>query len=80
MWKQVTTYSLVWRSDKRKGLVRVTCEDGTEGRLEAPSAVELEALGSLLRSEKPIFFSDNLNAICTGPEPLGEEELGWPRN
>jgi len=80
VWRQVTTYSLFWRSDKRKGLVRITCEDGTEGRLEAQSAVELEALGSLLRSEKPIFFSDNLSAICTGPEPPGEEESDWPRD
>jgi hypothetical protein len=74
MWKQVTTYSLAWRSDKGQGVVRVRCEDDSEGRVEVDSALELEALGSILRNEKPIFFSDNLKALRTGPEPPGEEE------
>jgi hypothetical protein len=38
---------------------------------------DLEALGSVLRNEKPIYYSENLHALRTGPEPPGEEEFGY---
>ena len=74
MWKEVVLYSLAWRADKRQGEVRVVCEDDTEGRIEVSSATELEALGSMLRNEKPIYYSDEMQALRTGLEPPGEEE------
>jgi hypothetical protein len=77
MWKQVSTYSLAWRSDKDEGFVLVTCRDGTEGRIPVNSPQDLEALGSMLRNEEPIFYSANLRALRTGPEPPGEEETSW---
>jgi hypothetical protein len=77
VWKQVTSYSLAWRSDKNQGVVLVTCEDDTKGRNTVESPRDLEALGSILRSEKPIYYSATLQAIRTGEEPPGEEEAGW---
>jgi hypothetical protein len=78
MWKAVSTYSLAWRADKNEGLVLVTCTDGTKGRITVGSPHDLEALGSMLRNEKPIFHSVDLQALRTGPEPAGEEESSWP--
>lgn len=77
MWKQLTNYSLAWRADRNEGYVLVVCEDGTEGRISVASPRDLEALGSLLRNEKPIYFSESLKAVRTGPEPPGEEESSW---
>ena len=77
MWNKVISYSLAWRADKVEGFVGVTCDDGSKGRIKVTSPGELEALGSLLRNEKPIFYSADLQAIRTGPEPPGEEESAW---
>ena len=77
MWKQIKTYSLAWRSDKQEGQIRLCCVDESEGTVKVTSAQELEALGSMLRNEKPVFFSDDLRALRTGPEPPGEEETDW---
>jgi hypothetical protein len=74
VWKEVVLYSLSWRADKQQGEIRVTCEDDTEGRIEVSSAQELEALGSMLRNEKPIYYSEQMQALRTGSEPPGEEE------
>lgn len=78
MWKQIKTYSLAWRSDKQQGLIRLRCDDDSEGTIEVSSAQELEALGSMLRNEKPVYYSRDLRALRTGPEPPGEEESDWP--
>lgn len=79
MWKLVTSYSLVWRSDKGQGVVQVACEDGVLGRIDVDSPQNLEALGSILRNEKPIYYSEDLQAVRTGPEPPGEQEAHWAR-
>jgi hypothetical protein len=74
LWRQVISYSLAWRSDKSEGTVPLICQDGTGGRIPFASPRDLEALGSVLRNEKPISYSHTLQALRTGPEPPGEEE------
>jgi len=64
------------RQDLQTRPRRLEREGGATGRIVVRTPHDLEALGSLLRNEQPIYYSADLGAVRTGAEPPGEEELG----
>lgn len=75
MWKQIKAYALLWNAAKHKGIIKVVLEDGEEHKIKVKSSSELNALGNMLRHEKPVNYNTNTGSIASGWEPLREEEF-----
>lgn len=73
MWTRIEEYFLNWQQDERY-TVYLVFDTGTRVQIDVNSLEELNAFGSILRNEKPIFYETNLRIISTGPEPVGENE------
>lgn len=75
MWKQIKAYALLWNATKHKGIIKIVLEDGEERKIKVKSSSELNALGNMLRYEKPVNYNTNTGSIASGWEPLQEDEL-----
>ncbi len=67
-WKEIKAYGLAWNAKDNKGVIQFRLETGEDKKMQVDSASELSALADILRNEKPLFFSDEMNAIRTSWE------------
>ena len=74
MWKLINSYSLRWNPINNNGGIWLKYDDGEMQFIPMISAIELSALGDILRYEKPVWYHTGLNDFSTGWEPTGEEE------
>ena len=75
MWKMVEHYDLSWRTKDNVGIIYLYFSDGSYEDIQPDSIQELDALGNILRNEKPIWFHTTSKDLSTGREPTGELEL-----
>ena len=75
MWKIVEQYQLAWRAKDNVGIIYLFFSDGSLESIQPDSIQELDALGNILRNEKPIWFHTTSKDLTTGREPTGELEL-----
>ena len=75
MWKRVAAYALLWNSKKHAGYIKLVLEDKSEHKIKVKSSSVFDALGNLLRHEKPINYNTKSGSLASGWEPLGDDEL-----
>jgi len=73
MWKRIEAYAMLWNSRKHRGIVKVVLEDGSEYKLKVKSSTEFDAMGNVLRHEKPVNYNIESGSIAAGWEPMKEE-------
>ena len=74
MWKEIKNYALLWDNKKRKGIVKVLLVDDVYYKIVVTSAVELNAIGNILREEKNLSYNINSGQIACGWKPSGDEK------
>jgi hypothetical protein len=74
MWRLIINYSLNWRAAQDSGIIWLQFDNGDFGNIQPNSAIELAALGDILRNEKPVFFETETGDLSSGWEPTGEGE------
>lgn len=79
MWKRIEAYALLWNSRKHKGIIKVVLADGTEHKIKVKSSSEFDAMGNILRYEKPVNYNTESGAIASGWEPMKEDDVVTPR-
>jgi hypothetical protein len=75
MTQTVKYYVLQWFGNANSGRVLFWLEDDTGALLEVNTLEELDALGNILRNEKPIRFNPELKHVYSGWEAVGEGEV-----
>jgi len=74
MWKEIKNYALLWDNKKRKGIVKVLLVDDVYYKIVVTSAVELNAIGNILREEKNLSYNVISGQIACGWKPSGDEK------
>lgn len=78
MWHRVIGYRLQYHTRSGKGRVILIHDAGgpepERTQFQVASAVELAAIGEILREEEPVGFDPETGLISTGDEPVGEAE------
>lgn len=73
MWATIKAYALLWNAKKHRGIVKVVLEDGSDYKIVTKSASELNALGNILRNEKPVHYNKSSGSIASAWELLKED-------
>ena len=74
MWTQINEYFLNWQNEEERYTVYLRLSNGERAEINVNSLQELDAMGNILRHEKPMFFETSMRVLSTGPEPVGESE------
>ncbi|MFQ5676040.1 MAG: hypothetical protein ACE5G1_09105 [bacterium] len=75
MWQTIKGYALLWNAKKHRGIVKVVLEDGSDHKIVTKSASELNALGNLLRNEKPVHFNQGTGSIASAWELIKDDVI-----
>ena len=75
-WKKVRNYAVLWNPGKRKGIIKITLDDGVDYKVVVKSVDELNCITDMLRFEKNIFYNIVSGSFASGWVPL----QGKPRN
>jgi len=70
----IATYRLEWNTQTSSGHIRLRGAEGEYARIDVGSCAELDALGTILRNEKPVSYNTDTCVLVAGYEPVGEEE------
>ena len=65
MQKLISYYDVDWDRSTRSGGILLTFDDRTRAELRPVSMEELSLLCNLLRSEKPVYFDTETEALST---------------